>query len=618
MKGRAEPTVSRPTPGQFDPEPLLASLSSRPGVYCMLDAEGKTIYVGKARNLKNRVSSYFRGGATAVKTAALLRHVADIRITLTNTETEALLLEDQLVKKHQPRYNILLRDDKSFPYVRVSMVHDFPRLSFYRGAKKKGHRYFGPYPSAKAVRESLGHLQRLFQVRQCEDSFFANRSRPCLQHQIKRCSAPCVGLVSRQDYAADVEHAVLFLQGREAEVRSDLIRRMEQAAEQLDYERAAHLRDQVARIERVQERQFVTRASGDVDVVAAAAEGRHFSVAVMFIRGGRNLGSRNFYPRSAAQAGSADVLSSFISQYYLGREAPAEIIVSDELQEHAPLLEVISERAGHRVQIKHRVRGDRARWLEMASTNARHALQLRVASAASLANQFDALKDALDLEETPTRLECFDISHTGGEETVASCVVFGPEGAHKSEYRRFNIKGVTPGDDYGAMNQALQRRYTRIRRGEAPLPDVLFVDGGKGQVAEAAKVLEEMQLDSVQIVGVAKGSDRRPGDERLILLGQDRPTILPADSPALHLIQQVRDEAHRFAISGHRSRRAKARTGSVLESIPGLGPKRRRELLKHFGGLQGVTRAGVEDLAEVHGISRKLAATIYETFHGTE
>ncbi len=619
MKGRTAPTANRPGPVSYDPSRLLKSLTSRPGVYRMLDRDGKVIYVGKARNLRNRVSSYFRGGATAVKTAAMLRQVADVQVTVTNTETEALLLEDALVKKHQPRYNILLRDDKSFPYIRVSMEHDFPRLSFYRGAKKKGHKYFGPYPSARAVREALGHLQRLFQVRQCEDSFFDNRTRPCLQHQIKRCSAPCVGLVGKADYASDLEHALLFLQGREAEVSEDLVRRMEAAAEALDYERAAHLRDQVARIKRVQEKQFVTARGGDVDVVAAATgEGRHYGVTVMFIRGGRNLGSRNFYPRSAAQAGAGEVLASFLSQYYLAREAPAEIIVSHDVDDRELLEAAFSEKAGRKVAIRHRVRGDRARWVDMALTNARHGLQLRVASAASIAAQLEALREALDLPEVPSRLECFDISHTGGESTVASCVVFGPEGPHKSEYRRFNIKGVTGGDDYAAMKQALERRYTRVRRGEAPLPDILFVDGGKGQLAEAVRVLEELQLDGLEVVGVAKGADRRPGDEQLFRPGQPRPIRLPPDSPALHLVQQVRDEAHRFAISGHRARRARARTSSVLESIPGLGPKRRRALLRHFGGLQGVTRAGIDDLSQVSGISRTLATSIYQTFHGSE
>jgi excinuclease ABC subunit C len=584
----------------------------------MLDAGGMVIYVGKAGNLRNRVTSYFRGGAAEVKTRVMLRHVADIQVTVTHTETEALLLEDTLVKKHKPRYNILLRDDKSFPYIRISTEHDFPRLSFYRGGKKKGHKYFGPYPSARAVREALGHLQRLFQVRQCEDSFYANRSRPCLQYQIKRCSAPCVGLIDREDYAEDLRHAQLFLLGREAEVSTDLVRRMERAAEELDYERAAHLRDQIARMNRVQEKQFVTSGSGDVDVVAAVAQGRHYCVAVMFIRGGRNLGSRSFFPRSASQADADAVLASFISQYYLSREAPAEILVNDDLADRELLETAFSDRAGRKIRIRSRVRGERARWVEMAQTNAGHALQLRVASATSLARQFDALREALDLSDTPGRLECFDISHTGGELTVASCVVFGTDGPHKSEYRRFNIKGITPGDDYGAMKQALQRRYTRVRRGEAPLPDVLIVDGGKGQLAEAAAVIEEMQLEGVEILGVAKGVTRRPGDERLFLLGRERPIILPPDSPGLHLIQQVRDEAHRFAISGHRSRRAKARTSSVLESIAGLGPKRRRQLLQHFGGLQGVTRAGIDDLSQVQGISRKLAASIYQTFHGAE
>ncbi|MDH3768892.1 MAG: excinuclease ABC subunit UvrC, partial [Gammaproteobacteria bacterium] len=450
MKSRPAPLTERPGPVSFDPEELLTSLTSRPGVYSMLDADGKVIYVGKASNLRNRVTSYFRGGATAVKTAAMLRLVHDIQVTVTHTETEALLLEDTLVKQHQPRYNILLRDDKSFPYIRVSMEHDFPRLSFYRGPKRKGHKYFGPYPSARAVREALGHLQRLFQIRQCEDSFFSNRSRPCLQHQIKRCSAPCVDVISRDDYANDVKHALLFLRGREAEVSADLVNRMESASADLDYERAAHLRDQIARMKRVQEKQFVASGSGDVDVVAATTKGRQFCVAVMFVRSGRNLGSRNFFPRSATRADAAEVLASFISQYYLAREAPVEILVSHELADRELLEQTFGERAGRKVAIRTRVRGDRARWVQMAKTNADHGLQLRVASASSLANQFDALKEVLDLSDPPSRLECFDVSHTSGELTVASCVVFGPEGPHKSEYRRFNIKDVTPGDDYGA------------------------------------------------------------------------------------------------------------------------------------------------------------------------
>ncbi len=609
---------SLPQPEEFDPEPLLATLTSRPGVYCMLDTKGEVIYVGKARNLKNRVTSYFRRGINEIKTAALVRQIADVQVTVTNTETEALLLEDTLIKKHKPRYNILLRDDKSFPYVRVSMRHDFPRLSFYRGAKKKGSRYFGPYPSARAVREALGHLQRLFQIRQCEDSFFANRTRPCLQYQIKRCSAPCVGLIGKADYADDLHHALLFLQGRDEEVGADLVRRMEMAAAELDFERAAHLRDQIARMNRVQEKQFVTSGVGDVDVVAAVAEGRRYCVAVMFIRGGRNLGSRTFFPRSAATAPADEVLASFVAQYYLARETPAEIIVNYELPDAELLEQAFSAGAGRKVRVRARVRADRARWLEMATTNARHALQLRMASASSVARQLDAVREALELTEAPRRLECFDVSHTAGESTVASCVVFGAEGAQKSDYRRFNIRGVTPGDDYGAMQQALKRRYTRLKRGEAPLPDVLLIDGGKGQLGEASRVLEELQIEGVELVGVAKGAGRRPGEEKLFLLDRDRPLILPPDSPALHLIQQIRDEAHRFAIAGHRSRRAKARTSSVLEAIPGLGPKRRRELLKAFGGLQGVARAGIDDLAQVRGISRKLAQAIYETFHGSE
>ncbi|MEL7449117.1 MAG: excinuclease ABC subunit UvrC [Pseudomonadota bacterium] len=600
----------------FNVKEFLGNLTTRPGVYRMIDARGDIIYVGKAHALRDRVSSYFHGGAYDAKTMAMVNQIARIEVTVTNTETEALLLEDNLVKEHKPRYNVLLRDDKSFPYIRVTSTQEFPRLTFHRGPKKKGEAYYGPYPSARSVRETLLHLQKLFQLRQCEDTFFANRSRPCLQYQIKRCSAPCVGLIDADDYARDVKLATLFLQGRNAEVTKDLARRMEEAAKALDYEQAARYRDQIASLKRIEEQQFVADGdSGDFDVIAAVLEGGVPCVAVMFIRAGRNLGTRTWFPRASSGTSATEVIGAFLPQYYLSRGAPPEILVNAEVQDEALLAEVFAGRAGHRVAIRHRVRGRRARWIDMARTNAEQAAQMRAAGKAAVREQLDGLRDLVELDEVPRRIECFDISHTSGEATVASCVVFDEGGPRKSDYRRFNIADVAPGDDYGAMRQALQRRYTRVKRGEAPVPDLLLVDGGKGQVAEAAAVLEDLQLQEIALVGVAKGPTRKAGMEQLHLHPSGRVISPSAMSPPLHLIQQVRDEAHRFAITGHRGRRAKARKTSVLEDIPGLGPKRRKELLAHFGGLQGVVRAGVDDLAKVHGISRKLAKVIYDTFH---
>ncbi|MEM9058136.1 MAG: excinuclease ABC subunit UvrC, partial [Pseudomonadota bacterium] len=485
-----------------------------------------------------------------------------------------------------------------------------------RGPKRRGEDYYGPYPSARSVRETLLHLQKLFQLRQCEDTFFANRSRPCLQYQIKRCSAPCVGLIDSDEYARDVRLATLFLKGRNAEVTKDLARRMEQAAEQRAYEQAARYRDQIASLKRIEEQQFVADGdSGDFDIIAAATDGGVPCVAVMFIRGGRNLGTRTWFPRASTGTEATEVLGAFLPQYYLSRGAPAEILISAPVEDAELLAEVFAERAGHKVAIRHRVRGRRARWIAMASTNAQQAAQMRAAGKAAVREQLDGLKDLLQLDEAPRRIECFDISHTSGEATVASCVVFDEGGARKSDYRRFNIADVAAGDDYGAMRQALKRRYTRVKRGEAPVPDLLLVDGGKGQVAEAAAILEDLQLEEVALVGVAKGPTRKAGMEQLHLHPGGTVVSPPAMSPPLHLIQQIRDEAHRFAITGHRGRRAKARSTSVLEDVPGLGPKRRKALLAHFGGLQGVSRAGVDDLARVHGISRKLAKVLYDTLH---
>jgi excinuclease ABC subunit C len=599
----------------FDPKPFLANVSQRPGVYRMLAANGDVLYVGKARNLKNRLTSYFVGKAQAAKTMAMVSQIENIEVTVTASETEALLLEYNLIKRHRPRFNVTLRDDKSFPYLYISTQHEYPRISFYRGSRKLPGRFFGPYPNARATRETLLLLQKLFLLRPCSDGFFSNRSRPCLQHQIKRCSGPCVRLISPEDYRQDVNDAIKVLEGRGAELIDELASRMEEASQQLEFERAARLRDQINGIKAIHSTQSVTRnASEDIDAVALVSHGSDHCVSIVFVRGGRNLGSTNFFPRPGiAEAG--ELLSGFLAQYYLGRDAPSEILI-DQSIEDADLLEAtLSQKMERAVRIRSGVRGVRARWLEMARENAELGLKMRRATEATSSEQLQAVAETFGLAQPPQRIECFDVSHTMGERTVASCVVFGPEGAIKSDYRRFNIEGLAPGDDYGALRQALSRRYARIKKGEAPMPDLLLIDGGPGQLAEAVKVLAELEIEGLRVAGVAKGADRRPGQERLFVPEQDAPIVLPPDSPALLLIQRVRDEAHRFAITGHRQRRAKARTQSILETVPGLGPRRRRELLKQFGGLQGVTRAGVDDLAKVHGISRKLAQTIYETLH---
>ncbi len=599
----------------FQPKAFVASLPGRPGVYRMLDATGKVLYVGKARNLKSRVASYFRADQIHPKVQALVQQIAGIEVTVTNSDIEALLLEYNLIKQLKPRYNIILRDDKSFPFLYLTTADEFPRLSFYRGSRQRPGRYFGPYPSTTAVRETLLQLQKLFKLRQCEDSYFANRTRPCLQYQIQRCSGPCVGLIGRADYAQDVNAVVRVLEGRNDEVQRELAERMEAAAQALEFERAAALRDQLAALKSIQAKQIVTAESQvDCDAVAVAAGPGEYCVGLMFVRGGQNLGTTTYFAR-APLAEPDEVLAAFLAQHYLTHPAPEEILVEAELADAEVLAAALAERAGHKVTIHRAERGLKVRWLEMTRANALEALKMRLATQAGIAEQLAALGQALALETVPRRIECFDVSHTRGEATVASCVVFGPDGPMKSDYRRFNIAGLAPGDDYGAMRQALERRYKRVKAGEAPVPDVLLIDGGPGQLAEAAQVLAALGVAVPRVAGVAKGADRRPGQERLFLLGADTPLILPPDSRALHLIQRVRDEAHRFAIAGHRARRGKARQASVLEDVEGLGPGRRRELLKQFGGLQGVLGAGVEDLTRVRGISRTLAERIYERLH---
>ncbi len=600
----------------FDAKAFLNTLTTRPGVYRMMDGEDQVIYVGKAKNLKNRVSSYFRGSGLTPKTQALVANIRGIEVTITNTEGEALILENNLIKSLMPRYNVLLRDDKSYPYIKVSTDTAYPGLSFHRGARRGPGRFFGPYPSSGAVRETLSLLQKVFHVRQCEDSYFRNRSRPCLQYQIKRCTAPCVEYISQGDYADDLRHTLMFLRGKSSEVIDELVSRMEGASHSLEFEKAAEHRDQITRLRKVYDRQYVSGERGNLDIIALLQSGGVSCVQVFFIRDGRNLGNKAFFPKNPADYDDAAIMSAFIAQYYLEKEVPAELLVNVSPVEAELLASVLSSQAGHKVAIRAKVRGDRARWQLLAISNAQQALNVRLASKAGMRRRVEGVQEALGLAVPPARMECFDISHTMGEGTVASCVVFDIEGPKKADYRRFNISGITPGDDYAAMHQALTRRYKAIKKGEAPLPDVLIVDGGKGQLAQAENVLEELDITGVVLLGVAKGPERKAGEEALFLSATGRPFILPADSPALHLIQQIRDEAHRFAITGHRQRRARARNTSVLESIPGMGPKRRQNLLKHFGGLREVSAAGVDDLAKTPGISRSLAQTVYDTLHG--
>lgn len=604
-------------PAPFDPSAFLATCSGRPGVYRMFDSEARLLYVGKAKNLKKRLSSYFRKTGQAPKTAALVARIAQIETTITANETEALLLEQTLIKEWRPPYNILLRDDKSYPYVFLS-DGEFPRLGIHRGAKKARGRYFGPYPSALAIRESLSLLQKTFLVRQCEDSYYKNRTRPCLQYQIKRCKGPCVGLVSPEEYAEDVRHSVMFLDGRSNALSEELSSAMEKASMALEFERAAELRDQIALLRRVQDQQSMDGGTGDVDVVAVMLTPGGACVHLISVRGGRVLGSKNFFPQVAIEEEGGDVLMAFLAQYYLGnaeRDLPSELIVNVQHEDFATLIEAIESLRGRSLSISLRVRGTRARWQQLAVTNAEQALAARLVNRQHLAERFEALATVLEMDEPPQRMECFDISHSSGEATVASCVVFGPEGPLKSDYRRFNIEGVTAGDDYAAMHQALTRRFSKIKDGEGKLPDVLLVDGGKGQLAMAREVLQELAVPDLILLGVAKGTTRKPGLEVLYLNDAEHEFTLPGNSPALHLIQQIRDESHRFAITGHRARRGKTRRTSTLEEVPGIGPKRRRELLNHFGGLQELSRASAEEIAKAPGISKKLAESIYDALH---
>jgi len=607
-------------PPAFDGKAFIRTLTTAPGVYRHFDAAGELLYVGKAGNLKKRVGSYFLKPRLEARIAAMVAQIARVEITVTRTEGEALLLESQLIKSLKPRYNILLRDDKSYPYIYLSSGEDYPRLAFHRGAKNLPGRYFGPYPSTYAVRESLSLMQKLFKVRQCEDSYFRNRSRPCLQYQIGRCSGPCVGLVGVEDYRNDVRHAEMFLEGRSHAVIDELAAAMDEASKALEFERAARLRDQVAALRQLQAQHHVQGASADMDVIACRIEAGIACVSVLFFRNGISLGTRDFFPRLPLDAESGDVLAQFIAQYYLERPVPRELIVGEALADREILVELLSQHAGRAVELKSSVRGERAQFLQMAERNAQASLTARLASRQTLGTRFEDLRKLLDLTEPPRRIECFDISHTLGELTVASCVVFGPEGPEKSHYRRFNITGITPGDDYAAMHQALTRRFRKVAEGEGARPDILLIDGGNGQVAQALDVLAELGVSGIEVIGVAKGPGRRAGEETLVLAriepGHPGRELHPGSaSPALHLVAAVRDEAHRFAISGHRKRREKARERSALEDVPGIGARRRSALLKAFGGMQGLERAGIEELMQVKGIDRGLAERIYASLH---
>ncbi len=610
----------------FDSEKFLKNLTTKPGVYRMIDTNKVVIYVGKAKNLKNRVSSYFRKSGQSPKTTVMVGQIDHIEVVITYTESEALLLENNLIKTLKPRYNILLRDDKSYPYIYLSNQDNFPRLAFHRGARKKKGRYFGPYPNGHSVKSSLNLLQKLFPIRQCEDSFYKNRSRACLQYQIKRCSAPCVDLVTETMYAEDVRHTVLFLEGKSNEVIDELVVLMDQAAAELEYEKAALHRDQIANLRRLQEKQYVSNEKGDLDVIAIKDHQGMACIQLFFIRDGLNLGNKSFFPKNVQYQSVSEILSAFIAQFYIAssnieRFIPNTILVSQTFADKEIIEKILHKQSAHKVEIKDKVRGERARWLEMAQMNAQTALMSRQSNKASVIERFEELKEALNLDFLAERLECFDISHSSGEATVASCVVFDLSGPLKSDYRRFNIDNITHGDDYAAMHQALKRRYLRISRSEeGKLPDILVIDGGKGQVKQAQEVMQELQIDSIQIIGITKGEGRKAKFDTLllskgILSDCDKKVILPHDSKAMHLLQHIRDEAHRFAITGHKNRRAKARKTSVLEKITGLGPKRRQILLKQFGGLQEVARAGVEDLAKINGISKSLAQKVYNNFH---
>ena len=601
----------------FDPKKLLATLTDLPGVYRMIDAQGKVLYVGKAKNLKKRVASYFRDNHANPRTALMVSQIAKVETTVTRSEAEALLLENNLIKSLSPRYNILFRDDKSYPYIIITR-DEYPRLGFYRGEIDRKSVFFGPYPSSTAVRESINLLQRMFRLRTCENSIFSNRSRPCLLSQIKRCSGSCVGLVSPEIYAQDVQMALMFLQGRQQDVIGHLGKMMDKAANELAFEQAAVYRDQIQSLRQVQDKQYIESSRGeDVDVVAVVEESGMICVNLAMIRGGRHLGDRPQFPANVGESSQTEVLFAFLSHHYSTHPAPARIFLNHSLP-GSDTAETIGEFANHPIPFGEPRLTTHKVWIEMAEQNARLAINARQNMFAKQEVRLEALRAFLELEtdgEREVRIECFDISHTQGEATVASCVVYQGNGMRKSEYRRFNIKDIQAGDDYTAMRQAVLRRYEKVNSEESLPPSLILIDGGKGQVGAAASALEELGLSYLPMVGVAKGEARKPGLETIIFADAREPVQLPVESPALHLIQEIRDEAHRFAVSGHRMQRGKTRKTSRLDDIEGVGPKRRKTLIAHLGGLQGITNAGIDQLTAVPGISRELAEKIYAALH---
>ena len=608
--------MSAANEARFDPKLFLQSLTQGCGVYRMLDPKGGILYVGKAKNLRRRVASYFGSRSHQPRIQKLMSRTRRVEVTVTATEQEALLLECNLIKRHKPRFNVYLRDDKSYPYVYVSSREPFPRFAFHRGARRGKGRYLGPYSNAAAVRSVLSQAQKLFRIRLCEDSYFRYRKRPCLQYQLNRCTAPCVGLVSEDEYAADASQALLFLEGKNEAVLEDLLGRMEQAAKNLDYERAALLRDRVAALQRVQASQSVAGgAARDLDVVAVSESGGVYCAAVLWIRRGALMGSRLFFPRVMPGVGPREVADAFIAQHYFERGAPREVISGGPVGRRELLESALALKSGHPVAVRWQVRGWRRRWVELARRNAEAGALQQAAGARGLASQLKALARELRLMRPPERIECFDISHTGGESPVASCVVFSPEGASRSDYRRFNIRDAESGDDHGAIAEAVRRRYGRLVREEAALPELLLIDGGRGQLNAARAELEALGLSSMPVAAVAKGFGRREGRERIYMPDLDRSLVPGPGSVALKLIARIRDEAHRFALEGHRRRRRAARKSSVLDEVPGLGPKRRRQLLRHFGGLRGVEAAPVEDLRKLPGIGPELAQRIHAALH---
>ncbi|MCP4076596.1 MAG: excinuclease ABC subunit UvrC [Gammaproteobacteria bacterium] len=604
---------------QFDHKSYLKTVNSLPGVYRMFDKSNHVIYVGKARDLKKRLSSYFRSSGLSPKTQSLVSHIRAIEIINTRTESEALILENDLIKNLNPRYNILFRDDKSYPYIQLTQ-HDFPRLKVYRGVTKasKGQ-FFGPFPSAGAIRYSINHLQRIFKLRNCEDAMFKNRSRPCLQYQIKRCTAPCVEFVSKQQYQLQIKQAELFLKGQNETLISDQVKLMEDSSQKLEFEKAAEYRDNIEQLRRVNEKQFVTGFNTNIDIIACVIKQDYSCIQVFMIRSGTSMGNKPFFIRIKLDSTAADILETFLIQHYSRHPVPNEIIINATLQNVQLLEHTLSDIALSKITIKSNVREKRKHALEMAVNNAQESLQRHLLSASNLNKRYLSLNEELNLLEAPQKMECFDISHTMGEATKASCVVFGQEGAIKSEYRLYNIRDIQEGDDYAAMRQVLTRRYDKLKQQPELLPDIIFIDGGKGQLHSALDVLEALDIfdikPTLRVIGIAKGASRRAGYES-ILDENYNDLDIAMDSPALLLIQQIRDEAHRFAITGHRKARAKARKTSRLEDIPGIGAKRRQLLLQKFGGLQGVKLAGIQELIQIKGINRETAQVIYDSFHG--